>query len=358
MISAGKASATTIERSRTTNGIARQRPGRFDAPAGRRRTIASRSSSATKISSWRGAPRASAIAGASRPSTPTARRRRRRDRGRLARRRGTARVDALDADGDAERRRTPARRPLDVEEVDRPRAVLPVRRHARRSTPRPTPRVSPPRAEKRAPISNSATSRRPCRRLCATRVHQPGHERRAQHVELRRQRVGDGDEVAGSAANGSAACRSMKPNVTASDSPAAVSTRRTSASRGMRGSGGRRGDRLRGERRREPVEAVVPADLLDEVRLAHEVDAEGRRFHVPAVGRGRHRQPEARRIRVVSPSSTVAPSRSAMRLAAQVDARRAARPGIAIDDRAVDGRPAPSCCISAIARSSADDRRR
>ena len=71
------------------------------------------------------------------------------------------------------------------------------------------------------------------------RVDQAGQQRRPQHVEFCRQRVGDRDErIAVRLRETAAAFDSMKPNVTASDRPAAVQTRRTRLSRPVRGSGG------------------------------------------------------------------------------------------------------------------------
>ena len=105
------------------------------------------------------------------------------------------------------------------------------RRGCRRSSGRrrPTPvqahasaRRSPRAREKRAPISNSRTSRCSRRRLCATASTRPGSDRRPQHGEGLRQRVGDRHDDRSAAANGAAAASAMKPKVTASENPAPV----------------------------------------------------------------------------------------------------------------------------------------
>ena len=93
MISAGKASATTIDRSRTTNGW--RGSGRTASRgAARDAASASRSSSATKIASWRGAPR---------------RRRSSARPGRRARAAASPTSDGRGLTGDEKRRASPAR---------------------------------------------------------------------------------------------------------------------------------------------------------------------------------------------------------------------------------------------------------
>ena len=175
MISAGKASATTIERSRTTNGWRGSGRARIVGRDRARRRARSRSSSATNDAilarQRRARRRAPAPAGRRRrcaapspcdddravcPAT------RNGSRGRLeARRRRRARRRALD---DA----------LDVEEVDLARAARPVLAAQPRRSTRARRRAFRRRAVKRVPISKSRTSRRPWRRLCATASTRPG----------------------------------------------------------------------------------------------------------------------------------------------------------------------------------------
>ena len=145
-------------------------------------------------------------------------------------------------------RRTAARRPLDVEEVDSRPAPDQWRRHRARST-RAPPRASPAGGETRADfeqpdVAPAVTA------VVRDRIDEPRQERRPERVELGRQRVRDVDDRSHRrSARRPAPPFSMKPNVTASDRPAAVSTRRTSWSRGTRGSGGGAGAVTAGKRR-------------------------------------------------------------------------------------------------------------
>ena len=211
---------------------------------------------------------------------------------------------------------------FDVEEIDlaaRARPVLggavPVHANA-------TPRASPLPAVKREPISNSPTSRRPCRRLCATASRRPG--------------TSDGRSTSNLADSGfatptiswrrrsartaGAACASMKPKVTASGQPRRRQHPANQVVARHAGIGRRRRRRSRGGNARlELVEPVVTADLFDEIDFAQQIDAEGRRRHVPAVG-GRRRiaqterlQNPHRRRRQARPDRAGAASRSRRR---------------------------------------------
>ena len=152
--------------------------------------------------------------------------------------------------------------------------------------------------EARSPISNSATSRRPCRRLCATASTRPRRRGAAT----------------------AAACRTWPTagwrRATTGRRPAVANARRRlrfdepERDRfGQTGGGqhpphqliardARIGRRRRrghdGERRLELVEAVVAADFLDEIDFAQQIDAERRRHDVPAVGGRRDRQARGR----------------------------------------------------------------
>ena len=82
---------------------------------------------------------------------------------------------------------------------------------------------------------------------------------------------------------------------------------------------------------------MVPADFLDQIDFAQEIDAERRRHDVPPVGCRRDRQPEAAQdpLDVVDPGPTM-PSNEREPLASKVQRPRAARRGITIDDGARD----------------------
>ena len=116
----------------------------------------------------------------------------------------------------------------------------------------------------------------------------------------------------------------------------------------------------RRERRRNPVEAPVPADFLDEIRLARDVDAERRHVDVPAV----RRRPSGVNPRRVEDPLDVArraprsPSSRRDARRAQRHAPRLGRPRVDVGDRRRPAWPAPICSSSASARRSARTGRR
>ena len=149
------------------------------------------------------------------------------------------RVAVSNCSGDAERLAQAFDDALDVEEVDLARAARPVFGATAPVQAIATPRVSPRGGEARADLEQPdvAPAVAP---VVRDGVDQAGQQRRPQRVELRR-RAGWRcvDELRRRRRSKSAAAfASMKPNVTASERPAAVSTRRTQAGRAaMRGSG-------------------------------------------------------------------------------------------------------------------------
>ena len=214
----------------------RQRPRRVARRDARALRCRSRSSSATNTRSWRGSPRASATAGASWPTRPTpaprsGRRRRRSRRSGPATRNGSR--DRLEAHGDAERVAQLLDDALDVEEVDLARAARPVL-GARRAGPGHARRRAFRRAARSACRSRTAARRAGRGGGCARRRRRGPAAATAAACRTwpesgfaMHRRRSAGSRVRGRA-NASAAFASMKPNVTASDRPAAVSTRRTS----------------------------------------------------------------------------------------------------------------------------------
>ena len=159
-------------------------------------------------------------------------------------------------------------------------------RSRRRSARRATARVSPDGAN-RVPISNRPTSLRPCRRLCATTSTSPGSSIGRSVSNFRRQRVGDRAR----AARRPAANERRGPGFDESKrhgfrEPCRRQNAAQRWSRAMRGSGGGGGCVRDGNVDVEPIEAVVPSDFFDEIDLARQVDAEGRRDDVPSVGGG------------------------------------------------------------------------
>ena len=147
--------------------------------------------------------------------------------------------------------------------------------------------------------------------------------RTCRRADSRRQQLGRRPPLS----NASAAFASMNPNVTASDRPAAVSTRRTSRSRGIAGSGGGAGAVTTGNVAGELVEAVMPADFLDEIDLAQEIDAERRRDDVPAVCRRPSRSGRDSAECARLGSGTAAPSSSASRFRRRCSSAGRARTG-------------------------------
>ena len=147
----------------------------------------------------------------------------------------------------------------------------------------------------------------------------------------------------------------MKPKVTASDSPAAVSDPPHELVARDARVGRRRRRRHRREGRLELVEAVVAADFLDEIDLAQQIDAEGRHDRRPSRRlSATTSSPSARRIRTTS-ASRHGEAEQRGRAAAR---RRwiglgAAGAGIAIDDRTDRCGRRRSARISASARWSA-----
>ena len=294
-------------------------------------------SSATKILSCRGAPRCSARAGARRPTTPTVASPA-SDHGRLAgdeerrragfepRRHAERVAELLDGALDTSKKSTSRRRPTSVRAP--PRRSRQCRRRASR------------RCEvKRAPISNRRDVAAAVAPVVRDGVDQARQQRRPQRVELRRQRVGDADQrrrvIPG--ANARAAIAFDEPE----------RHRLREARRGQHspdqliaGNAGIRRRRRRvitREGRLELVEAVMAADFLDQVDLAQQVDAEGRRDDVPAVGRARDvSSPGIARIRSTSASGTAQAEQTA-RAAARADDSVSGR-GAAGSDR----RPARS----------------
>ena len=141
-------------------------------------------------------------------------------------------------------------------------------------------------------------------------------------------------EAARSANGGDGARPPMNPNVTASDSPAAVSDRRTSWSRGDAGIRRGRGGCDRGKRRLEPVEAVVASDFLDEIGLAR-AGRRGRSGPSRPSRRcpARRSSPSPCRIRSTSSSGTIAPSKRASRRRRRWTVLRLARLRVRVDQR-------------------------
>ncbi len=269
-------------RARSTDSGAAASPSA--APPDRAAASASRSSSATYTSSF--GDRSGRRARWRAPACRRCRSRVRRQRSAAARPRtrydGTRR--AVERQSTC---RAPAMRfddPLHVEEVDRPVSGAPVRRcRHRRSAPTATRRDSPARVML-APSSNRRTSVRSRCRLCATdaagrAAATAAAPRIAPTADCRSARSSR------SSAKCAASAASMNENVSASEQPAASSTRRTSRSRSMRGSDGGGGRVERGKRRRQPVVAVVARDLLDQIDFAQHVDAECRHRDVPAARR-------------------------------------------------------------------------
>jgi hypothetical protein len=282
MISAGKVSATTTDRSRTTNGVPRQRTrcvGSCDARArqrveiqfGRKHPILTRKSAGfgdrrRDLTDDAHPRRISRFAG------DEDRRRLAGDEERIiagANVTGTPSASHNSCTRPFASKKSTSRWPPD----QCSKAPLPV--HAR-----PTPAFHRRRRTAR-PISNNPTSRRPWRRLWRTASTRPGKSAGRSVSNF-----ADSGFATATAAdeNASTAFASMNPNVTASDSPAAARIRRTNWSRPMRGSGGGAAVGDDRERRLELVEADMPADFLDEVCLAQQIHAEGRRDDVPAVG--------------------------------------------------------------------------
>ena len=296
MIAAGKVSATTIDRSRTTTGYrgsaadARHASGRVlrgervevqlgddDAVLARRAArLGDRRRELPDEPDGRPAGHDAAAALAGRPAgTPRAGSKRSRH---------------------VERRAQLLDNALDVEEVD----LAPARLTSAPARPVPSTRARQRGSRrvaslKRAPISNSATSRRPWRRLCATASTRPGRSDGRSVSNLADSGLASAtDRGRRPARTRRAAAASMKPNVTASEKPAAVSTRRTSPSRGDSRVGGRRRRRERRERRLELVEPVMAADFLDEIDLALQIDPKRGSGDFPAVGHRGDAEPERR----------------------------------------------------------------
>ena len=205
---------------------------------------------------------------------------------------------------------------LDVEEVDLARAARPVLAAAAPVQASATPRVSPSRREPRADLEQPHVAPA-VTAVVRDGVDEAGQERRPQRVELRRQRVGDGDRLrAGSPSvrrNSSAAFASMKPNVTASEKPAAVSDAAHEPVARRCADPAAAPARDGGKRRLELVEAVVAADFLDEIGFAQR-DRRGRSGRRrpsrrrPARRRGRGRAGCARRRRPAPSRRAAAPA--------------------------------------------------
>ena len=96
----------------------------------------------------------------------------------------------------------------------------------------------------------------------------------------------------------------------------------------------------------------MTADLLDEIRLAQQVDAERRRGDVPSIGGRGHIEAETLQDALDFGVRDRRAQQAREAIAAQMQAHRPARTRVAVDGRP-DARPAPICSISAIARSMA-----
>ena len=239
MISAGKVPATTIERSRTTKGC-----------RGSDRTASARSTPGAPRS-HRGPTRRR------RPDPAAAARARRRPPGAADRRRRSAarrRREPPPPGPRPEKARAPVRTATGTPSASQSRSTTPFRSKKSTST-RPT---GPVHRRRRSGPGDADGSGFAVGREARPDLEQPDVLAVRAGGCARRRRPVPVSATAGAcrtwpttdwrAAIGSsrrrpwrtrrAAFASMNPNVTASDSPAAVRTRRTSRSRGMRGSGG------------------------------------------------------------------------------------------------------------------------
>ena len=157
-------------------------------------------------------------------------------------------------------------------------------------------RRSPRGREKRAPISNSRTSRCSRRRLCATASTRPGSAdgRSTAKFSDSGLAIGTRSPSAGERRRGGLRRRSRTSRPRRNPAPVMTRAQLPRARDARVGRRRRRGQR--GKRHRQLVEAVVARDLLDQIDLAQHVHAP-RRHRTRASRRSPRveREPEARR---------------------------------------------------------------
>ncbi len=210
-----------------------------------------------------------------------------------------------------------------------------------------------PSAVKRLPVSNSLMSRRSRRRLWTQESSRPGSSDGRSTANFSDSGLASAAGSTPAAQNGRAAARSMNAKVIDSEKPAAWSTRRTPRSRRDAFVGRRLRRRERRKRGRQPIEAVVAADLLDQIDLARDIDPERRHGDAqraaleigPLDAEAERRQdPRDVVLRHVHPEH-VRDARGP-----QGDDLGLAQRRVAIDQAPI-GRPAPVCLKSAAARA-------
>ncbi len=177
------------------------------------------------------------------------------------------------------------------------------RRRARPSRRAPSARRSPLVATNRVPNLEQPHVALPVAAVVAHRVDEARQQRRPQHGERLRQRVRDRHEVAPRRANSRAALSAMNENVTHSLKPARGDEPPHGAILLEPHRRARRHGRQRRERRRQPVVAEVPGDLLDEIHVARDVDAPRRDRDVPSARRTPRAMTKPRPVRIRRMSS-------------------------------------------------------